>query len=78
MFDVVLQAVCMTSKIFIVRGGGAGGGGSDIEAQNYHDSKPAVCRVSELNLNPHNTVWGQFDPRGSFPCAAQKPSASQF
>ena len=29
-------------------------------------------------INLHNTVWGQIDSGGSFPCAAQKPSASQF
>ena len=31
-----------------------------------------------LGFNPHNTMWGQFDPGGSCPCAAQNPSASQF
>ena len=29
-------------------------------------------------INPHNTVWGHFDPGRSFQCTAQKPSASQF
>ena len=31
-----------------------------------------------LIINPHNIMWGQFDPRGSFPCTVQKPPASQF
>ena len=31
-----------------------------------------------IRVNPHNTVRRQFDPWWSFPCATQKPSASQF
>ena len=46
--------------------------------ENIAVNVTTLCLFTECSVNPHNTVWGQFDPGGSFPCSAQKPLASQL
>ena len=38
----------------------------------------SILPYISVGINPHNTVWGQFNPIGLFPCTALKPPASQF